>query len=127
MFIGFALGMIAGFELAGPPVDFALGFIMFGVGIGFGHWIALRNGVDRAWRWVLTTSLGFGFGGAAALGLAVGVGDAVDAAFGGGSAGFAAVLSILGLKGSLIGSSLDIIQIAVISFDDEAPQWISKF
>jgi hypothetical protein len=104
--IGYAAGFIGGFTLAGAPLDFILGFMGFGAGSGLGQWFALRRQLERAWRWVLASALGFGFGGIAAIMVAFSVGDTVDPAFGGGVTGFAAMLTIIGLVGGTVGGAI---------------------
>jgi hypothetical protein len=105
---GFFAGFMIGFELAGPPLDFVLGFVGFGVGIGFGQWFTLRKKIVRAWRWIIISGLSFGVGGLAGIlivGLS-GAADAVDFALGGGVGAFAAVLSMIGIVSGGIGGAI---------------------
>jgi hypothetical protein len=104
--VGYFAGFVAGYGMAGAPLDFILGFIGFGAGSGLGQWFALRRQLERAWRWVLASALGFGFGGIAAIMVAFSVGDVVDPAFGGGVTGFAAMLTIVGLVGGTVGGAI---------------------
>jgi hypothetical protein len=101
--IGCAIGLIIGFFMGGVPFDFILGFIGFGLGSGIGQWLGLRSLLERSWRWILATSLGFGSAGIVAVFVAIGFGDAIDAAFGSGVTGFAAVLTMLGSVGGAVG------------------------
>lgn len=101
--IGCAIGLIAGFFLGGVPFDFILGFIGFGLGSGLGQWLNLRHLIGGSWRWILASSLGYGIAGIIAVIAAIALGDAVDAAFGSGTTGFAAVLTMLGSIGGVVG------------------------
>jgi MFS family permease len=106
--VGFFVGFIIGFELAGPPLDFVLGFVGFGVGIGFGQWFTMRKKIVRAWRWIIISGLSFGVGGLGGIlivGLS-GAADAVDFALGGGATGFAGVLAIIGIIAGAVGGAL---------------------
>jgi hypothetical protein len=101
--IGCAIGLIIGFFMGGVPFDFILGFIGFGLGSGIGQWLGLRHLLERSWRWILATSLGFGIAGIVAVFVAIGFGDTVDVAFGSGVTGFGAVLIMLGSVGGAVG------------------------
>jgi hypothetical protein len=106
--LGYAAGFIAGFTLAGAPLDFILGFMGFGAGSGLGQWLTLRLALARAWRWPLASSLGFGFSGAVGIILvgASGLADSVDAALGGGVVAFAVILSMIGIVSGLVGGTI---------------------
>jgi hypothetical protein len=106
--VGYFAGFVAGYGMAGAPLDFILGFMGFGAGSGLGQWLALRWQLERAWRWPLANSLGFGFGGGVGIILvgASGLADSVDAALGGGVVAFAVVLSMIGIVSGIIGGAI---------------------
>lgn len=101
--IGCAIGLIFGYFLGGVPFDFILGFIGFGLGSSWGHSLGLRHLIPGTRRWIVTSSVGFGIAGIVAVIVAIAFGDGVDAAFGSGVSGFAAVLAMLGSVGGAVG------------------------
>ena len=101
--IGCAIGLIFGYFLGGIPFDFILGFIGFGLGSSWGHLLGLSHLMPGTRRWIVTNTVGFGIAGIVAVIVAILLGDGVDAAFGSGVSGFAAVLAMLGGVGGAVG------------------------
>ncbi len=104
---GWVAGMGGGYAIAGPPLDFAGGFLALGLVGGIVQWLGLRSRIDRAGWLVPASVLGLIIGGVVAIGLAMVVGDALDAAFGSGVTGFAAVLTMLGVVGGAVGGAIN--------------------
>lgn len=103
--VGYAVGFIAGFEIGGPPVDFILGFTLFGLGVGIVQWLALRRRVSRAGLWVPTSMLGLVIGGVVGMAVISPIGDDLDAALGGGVLAFAVILILWGaIAGAVAGA-----------------------
>jgi hypothetical protein len=94
-----ALGtaFVAGYELVGPPVDFLLGFAALGLVAA----LLLRGRSLRSAVRGVVAGLAAGL---AAVVPAILAGDAIDAAFGSGRTGFAAVLTTMGaIAGAVLG------------------------
>jgi hypothetical protein len=105
--VGLVAGFVGGFVIAGPPLDFVLGILLAGTLTGAVEWRALREHVQRpdhlagwgAARWLVAAVV--------AIVPAALLGDAIDAALGGGVAGFVGVAALLGLTGGAAGGALD--------------------
>jgi hypothetical protein len=104
--IGYAVGFIVGFILGGPPVDFILGFILFGLGTGIVQALSLRRQVSRAGWWVPTIMLSLVVGGAVGMVVIFPIGDALDAALGGGVVAFVVILTLLGATAGAVAGAI---------------------
>jgi hypothetical protein len=101
--IGLLVGYIVGFALAGPPIDFLLGYVFMGTATAIAQWLALRRRVARSAWWIPASAGAFIAGGIAGVGAAVaGLGDAL----GSGEVSFVILVLILGLIVGAISSAL---------------------
>jgi len=101
--IGLLVGYVLGFLLAGPPIDFVLGYVFMGTAAAIAQWLALRRRVARSGWWVPVSAGAFVVGGIAAVGAAVaGLGDAL----GSGEVSFVILVLVLGLIVGSISSAL---------------------
>lgn len=104
--VGYAAGMIAGFALGGPPLDFILGFLFFVLATGIVQWLALRRQVPRAGWWVPASIVALLVGGVIGVAIISTIGDALDAALGSGVLAFAVILALLGAMTGTIGGAI---------------------
>jgi len=101
--IGLLVGYVLGFVLAGPPIDFLLGYVFMGTAAAIAQWLALRRRVARSGWWIPASTGAFIVGGIAAVGVAVaGLGDAL----GSGEVAFVILVLVLGLIVGLISSAI---------------------
>ena len=105
--IGLAVGFIAGFVIAGPPLDFLLGVIMLGTIGGALQWRILRGQLGRPGSLFLVGIGAWVTAAVALLAVAILAGDAIDAAFGSGITGFVAVTLVLGLVAGTVGGAIE--------------------
>jgi hypothetical protein len=101
--IGLLVGYVLGFLLAGPPIDFLLGYVFMGTAAAIGQWFALRRRVARSGWWIPASAGAFIVGAIAAVGTAVaGLGDAL----GSGEVSFVILVLVLGLIVGSISSAI---------------------
>ncbi len=101
--IGLLVGYVLGFLLAGPPIDFVLGYVFMGTAAAIAQWLALRRRVARSGWWIPASAGAFVAGAIAAVGAAVaGLGDAL----GSGEVSFVILVLVLGLIVGSISSAL---------------------
>ncbi len=101
--IGLLVGYVLGFALAGPPIDFLLGYVFMGTAAAVAQWLALRGRVAGSGWWIPASAGAFIAGGIAAVGVAVaGLGDAL----GSGEVAFLILVLVLGLIVGLISSAI---------------------
>jgi hypothetical protein len=101
--IGLLVGYVLGFALAGPPIDFLLGYVFMGTAAAIPQWLALRRSVAPSGWWIPASAGAFIAGGIAAVGVAVaGLGDAL----GSGEVAFLILVIVLGLIVGLISSTI---------------------
>ncbi|HXV70673.1 MAG TPA: hypothetical protein VEB69_04660 [Acidimicrobiia bacterium] len=106
---GLTLGLIVGFAVGGPPIDFVLGAIALGTIGGTFQWRALRDRVEHPGR-LLAASIGGWVLGGIAGGAVAFSGDALHALFGApedgtamGTVFFVFILTLIGVVGGAVG------------------------
>jgi hypothetical protein len=105
--IGLAAGFVVGFLIAGPPIDFLLGIVALGAIGGGLQWRRVRHDLPRPGRLLAVGIVGWIIAGIAAVAVAVALGDAINAALGGGTAPFVVVTGMIGLVGGAVGGSIE--------------------
>jgi hypothetical protein len=105
--LGLSLGAVVAFAIGGPPFDFILGIFAVGTVGGAVEWRALRHHLRRPGRMAGVAAAGWLAAAVASVVPAFLFGDAIDAAFGGGVAGFVAILLMIGLVGGAVGGALE--------------------
>jgi hypothetical protein len=105
--VSLAVGVVVGFVIAGPPIDFVLGMLSLGVIGGALQWRRMRGGIRNPGRMLLASVGAWIAGSVALVTVAVLVGDAIDSVAGGGTAGFVAVLTLIGLVGGAVGGAVE--------------------
>jgi hypothetical protein len=105
--LGLSAGFVVGFLIAGPPIDFVLGIVTLGTIGGGLQWRQFRHEFPRPGRMLAAGIIGWIVAGVATIAVAIVLGDAVDAAFGSGVAGFVAVTAVIGLVGGAVGGVIE--------------------
>ena len=110
---GLAMGLIVGFAVGGPPIDFVLGAITLGAIGGTFQWRALRDRVEHPGR-LLAASLGGWIIAGIAAGAVAFIGDPMHALMGKpadgtplGIAGFVFLLTLIGVVGGTVGGWIE--------------------
>jgi hypothetical protein len=110
---GLALGLVVGYAVGGPPIDFALGAVALGSIGGTFQWRALRDRVPNAGR-LLTASIGGWIAAGVAAGAVAFTGDALHLVFGSpedgtamGTVFFVFILTLIGVVGGTVGGWIE--------------------
>lgn len=110
---GLALGLIVGFAVGGPPIDFVLGAISLGTIGGTFQWRALRDRVEHPGG-LLAASIGGWFLAGTAGGAVAFAGDTLHLLFGSpedgtamGTAFFVFILTLIGVVGGAVGGWIE--------------------
>ena len=105
--VGLTVGFVAGFLIAGPPLDFVLGIFAIGAVAGAVEWRILRHQLRRYGILAAIGAVAWLVAGVAAIAPAALFGDAIDAAVGGGTASFVTILLLIGFVGGAAGGALE--------------------
>ena len=110
---GLALGLMVGFAVGGPPIDFVLGAIALGTIGGTFQWRALRDRVEPPGH-LLAASIGGWVIAGIAGGAVAFTGDALHRLFGApedgtamGTVFFVFILALIGIVGGTVGGSIE--------------------
>lgn len=108
-----ALGLIVGFAVGGPPIDFVLGAVTLGTIGGTFQWRALRDRVEHPGR-LLAASIGGWVGAGIIAGAVALIGDPLHALMGEpadgtamGIASFVFLLTLIGVVGGAVGGWIE--------------------
>jgi hypothetical protein len=110
---GLALGLIVGFAVGGPPIDFMLGAIALGTIGGTSQWRALKDRVQNPGR-LLAASIGGWIIAGIAAGAVAFTGDLLHGLFGSpedgtamGTVFFVFILTLIGVVGGSVGGWIE--------------------
>jgi hypothetical protein len=105
--VGLATGFFLGWVLGGGfPFDFLGGYLLLGLVGGISQWLVLGRYVARTALLIPINTLGFALGGIVGIAAVLAVGDAIDAALGGGAIAFAVIVSIIGAVTGVVGGAV---------------------